>query len=151
MFDLSRILSSRNAVERVSVEEKSPQKRLHEETEGKKTPRKSKMVKSVWNVLESSDISSLSNEEIETYRFGSSFYISDFSTQRIRCFSSFSRSSFMSLSALFASCLVPQSQTSCTSRPSRAERSYSKRDLPLILLFRSASFPVSRRIVPITS
>ena len=65
MFDLSRILSSRNSVERVAVEEKSPQKRSHEETEGKKTPRKSKMVRSAWNVAESSDASSLNSEEID--------------------------------------------------------------------------------------
>lgn len=67
VFDLSRILSSRNSVERVAAEEKSSQKRLHDETEERRTPRKSKMVKSVWNVSEPLDVSSLNSEEIETH------------------------------------------------------------------------------------
>lgn len=69
VFDLSRILSSRNSVERVAAEERSPQKRLHDETEERRMTRKSKMVKSVWNVSEPLDVSSLNSEEIETHLF----------------------------------------------------------------------------------
>lgn len=77
MFDLSRILSSRNSVERVAAEEKSPQKRLHDETEERRTPRKSKMAKSVWSVTEPLDVSSLNSEEIETHRFLELFEYAD--------------------------------------------------------------------------